>query len=61
MSIHLTIKNDNRPNLRTATPEKKGETVCGWKYGLTAAVKNLVKRDEANYGGARVVRNECLP
>ena len=23
MSIHLTIKNKNRPNPRTATPEKK--------------------------------------
>ena len=24
MSTHVTIKNENRPNPRTATPEKKG-------------------------------------
>ena len=24
MSPHLTIKNENRPNLRTSMPEKKG-------------------------------------
>ena len=36
MSIHLTIMNENRPNLRTATPEKAlfslvvvaGEAIC---------------------------------
>ena len=24
MSTHLTIKNENRPNQRTSTPDKKG-------------------------------------
>ena len=31
MSTHLTIKNENRPNLRTARPEKKGSTGIGYK------------------------------
>ena len=46
MTIHLTIKNENRPNLRTTTPEKKGpflpggggegdDLFCGWKQGLS--------------------------
>ena len=26
ITCHLTIKNENRPNPRTATPEKKGPT-----------------------------------
>ena len=28
MSTHLTIKNENRPNPRTATSEKKGDMIC---------------------------------
>ena len=45
MSIHLTIKNENRSNSRTATPKKKDlflfgdsslgyDMSCGWKQGL---------------------------
>ena len=37
MSTHLTIKNENRPNPRTGTPEKKGPFLCGassWRYDL---------------------------
>ena len=30
----LTIKNENRFNLRTATPEKKGSTAIGFKNEL---------------------------
>ena len=32
MSSHLTIKNENRPNPRTATPEKK--CASSWGYDL---------------------------
>ena len=32
MSTHLTIKNENRPNPRTTTPEKKD--VSSWGYDL---------------------------
>ena len=50
MSIHLTIKNKNRSNPRTATSEKKGDSgwgydmSCGWKQGLGWSEDwNLVK------------------
>ena len=34
MSIHLIIKDENRPNPRTATPEKKGSTAFEYKNEL---------------------------
>ena len=43
MLIHLPIKNENRPNSRTATPRKKDpgdnswrdDLFCSWKQGLS--------------------------
>ena len=37
MSIHLTIQNRGRPNLRTVTPKNKGPLISGgssWEYDL---------------------------
>ena len=55
MLTHLTIKNENCSNLRTATPEKKGPLLSGdssWGYDMfvvgkkfgSAGVNNVVKR-----------------
>ena len=36
MSTHQTIKNENRPNPKTATPEKKGlfSGASSWGYDM---------------------------
>ena len=44
MSTHLTIKNKNRPNPRTATPEKKGLVLeAGDMICFVVKSENLMK------------------
>ena len=49
MSTHLTIKNENRPNPRTATPEKKGMGMyqCWSESGLVSPAVSPSPQDQS--------------
>ena len=58
MSIHLIIKNENCPNSRTVTPEKKGPFL----FGDSIAGALCVVVENKNFGGIKnlVKKGWCL-